>query len=301
MHLVYLCAMIIIALVNSSFAVQCDSNPCELGGTFLPPAYQCLSLPNNLVDILCTCPDGQANLNRRCRVCDLVNCGPTGVCIEQQLFEGLSYACGCINGTDRYLSPGPCPDVSPITPPLTTTTTPTVPTICLNGGVYNPATGTCICPSGYTGIRCEIFNGADLCRDVTCANGGVCNIVPGIGNAVNVECWCLLGFSGEFCELIGTPGRCVSGLCQNGGVCEEKQIGISIYAYCRCPPGFNGRSCQTRYFSCPYTGIFADPSNCKHGKYFECTGATAVSRSCPKGLRYDFFKMQCALNVSCPP
>jgi hypothetical protein len=42
-------------------------------------------------------------------ICDATYCGPTGVCIENSFFEGLSYACGCNNGTSNYLNPGPCP------------------------------------------------------------------------------------------------------------------------------------------------------------------------------------------------
>jgi hypothetical protein len=48
-------------------AVRCNTNPCELGGNFLPPNYNCIELPNNFNDVICTCPDGQGQLNARCR------------------------------------------------------------------------------------------------------------------------------------------------------------------------------------------------------------------------------------------
>ena len=45
-------------------------------------------------------------------ICTTIDCGPTGVCIERSFFEGLYYACGCTNGTQNYLNPGPCPSIS---------------------------------------------------------------------------------------------------------------------------------------------------------------------------------------------
>ena len=118
---------------------------------------------------------------------------------------------------------------------------------------------------------------------------------------------------------VGVLGRCTPGYCQNGGVCEEKISGASIYAYCQCPAGLSGQCCQTckwqkqdfrkaencfffllAYFSCPAPGIYADPRNCKFGRYFQCTGLTLTSASCPRGLRYNFMKMQCDSGVSCP-
>ena len=47
--------------------VQCDTNPCELGGDFLPPHYQCLQAADNLNNVICTCPDGQTVTDARCR------------------------------------------------------------------------------------------------------------------------------------------------------------------------------------------------------------------------------------------
>ncbi len=55
------------------------------------------------------------------------------------------------------------------------------------------------------------------------------------------------------------------------------------------------------YFSCPAPGLYADPINCKFGRYFQCIGSTLTTLSCPTGLRYNFMKMQCDSDVSCPP
>jgi len=285
----------ILAVVKISLAVQCNTNPCELGGEFSPPNYQCIQATDNINNVVCTCPDGGIEINTRCRICDKINCGPTGVCIERSFFENLYYACGCTNGANNYLNPGPCPDANP------TTTTAPPSNICLNGGFYNIATDTCICPSGFTGRYCETVIGSGTCQNVVCANGGVCNPVPTIENGVEVQCLCLNGFAGPNCELIGTPGRCTPTLCLNGGVCEEKISGTAVYAYCRCPPGLTGQCCQTSYFACPTAGVFADPKNCKFGRYFQCNGLTLSTLSCPRGLRYNFMKLRCDSDVSCPP
>lgn len=294
MHHSLLSAFLIISLVKATFAVQCTTNPCELGGDFVPPRYECLQATDNVNNVICTCPDGHAVVNARCRICESVNCGLNGICIEKSFFPNLEYACGCTNGTYNYLNPGPCSNVNPIT-----TTLP--PTICFNGGVYNPATGVCTCLSGYTGTYCETLTGSTNCQNVVCANGGICNPTPTVENGVLIQCQCPSGFFGANCESVGVIARCTPGFCQNGGICEERASGATIYAYCRCPAGFSGQCCQTPYFSCPGSGVYADPVNCKYGRYFQCSGSALTSLSCPRGLRYNFMKMQCDSNVSCPP
>jgi len=289
-----LIGFLIVALAKNSFAVQCNTNPCQLAGDFLPPNYQCFQSTENVNNVICTCPDGQTQVNGPCRICNTVNCGPTGVCIERSFYEALYYACGCTNGTNNYLNPGPCPDAV-----ISTTVPPVV--FCNNGGTYNPATGLCLCPAGYTGSRCETLLTSGNCQNVLCANGGVCNPTPTYENGVEMQCLCVNGFSGPNCEIVGTPGRCVAGLCQNGGICEEKTFALGIYAFCRCPSGYTGQCCQSRYFSCPASGVFADPVNCKFGRYFQCNGSTLLTLSCPRGLRYNFMKMRCDSDVSCPP
>ncbi|CAF3290222.1 unnamed protein product [Rotaria socialis] len=291
MHCITSLLVIIFTLTKSSLAVQCNTNPCILGAGFSPPAYQCLQVPDNFNDVICTCPDGQSEINTPCRVCNKVNCGPNGVCIEKSFYESLFYACGCTNGSSIYIHPGPCPDANPTTP---------APGICFNGGVYNTAAGICICQAGFSGPYCEISPGQTNCQNVVCANGGVCNSVATIENGVDQQCSCLDGFSGSNCELVGVSGRCTPDLCQNGGICEEKNNGVTSYAFCRCPSGIAGQCCQTPYFSCPAPGIFADSTNCKYGRYFQCAGLNLSTLSCPRGLRYNFMKMRCDSDVSCP-
>lgn len=57
---------------------------------------------------------------------------------------------------------------------------------CLNGNCYD---GACTCFPGWGGARCE----KELCRNVTCENGGMC--VDGV-------CKCVAGYEGERCDLV---------------------------------------------------------------------------------------------------
>lgn len=139
------------------------------------------------------------------------------------------------------------------------------------------ATSTCICSAGFGGTFCEISIGKSSplircwseeisllapinCVNVTCVNGGVCNPISSTINGIELQCICpdgkrkhrhflysfaWVGFAGANCELSATNGRCTANFCQNGGICEEKLTGTTVYAYCRCPSGFTGQTCQT--------------------------------------------------------
>jgi hypothetical protein len=52
----------------------------------------------------------------------------------------------------------------------------------------------CVCPPGYSGIRCEI---RDACQSNPCMNGGTCQPIDGNGG---YQCVCPNGFSGLRCE-----------------------------------------------------------------------------------------------------
>ena len=175
------------------------NNPCELNGYFTPPNYNCFQLTN---DVICTCPDGQAVTNARCRktyssrsktplfrwessgVCDRINCGPNGICYDRVIFPGVFFFCGCSNGTGSYARPGPCPGpitstttASTTTTTITTTTTTVVTTFspisCVNGG------------KGNHYIIILIFRSENL----------------GAYNPTTGQCSCPIGFIGPQCEV----------------------------------------------------------------------------------------------------
>ncbi len=67
-------------------------------------------------------------------VCDSINCGPNGVCIEVPTLQSLFYLCECTNGTGKYTILGPCLGVIPTTTTTTTVATTPRPLDCQNGG-----------------------------------------------------------------------------------------------------------------------------------------------------------------------
>ena len=66
---------------------------------------------------------------------------------------------------------------------------------CMNGGTCLPVNGgyQCMCPPGYSGMRCEI---RDACQSNPCMNGGTCQPVNG-----GYQCMCPPGYSGMRCEI----------------------------------------------------------------------------------------------------
>ena len=100
---------------------------------------------------------------------------------------------------------------------------------CMNGGTCLPADGSCICPVGFTGERCE---SSDFCASEPCMNGGTC--LPADGS-----CICPVGFTGERCE---SSDFCASEPCMNGGTC------LPADGSCICPVGFTGERCESNDF-----------------------------------------------------
>jgi len=92
-------------------------------------------------------------------------------------------------------SPDPCHNIS-----------------CLNNGKC--VNGTCDCPSGYMGDRCQTkVEVADPCKNINCLNGGC---------QTKVEV-------ADLCKNIN---------CLNGGICRD--------GACDCPSGYTGTRCQTK-------------------------------------------------------
>ncbi|XP_071956964.1 putative ferric-chelate reductase 1 [Antedon mediterranea] len=68
---------------------------------------------------------------------------------------------------------------------------------CLNEGVCVDETNrfTCVCPSGYSGDRCESQSNTNVCASMPCLNGGIC-----INETNEFTCVCPSGYSGNRCE-----------------------------------------------------------------------------------------------------
>ncbi|CAF1380734.1 unnamed protein product [Rotaria magnacalcarata] len=141
-------------------------------------------------------------------------------------------------------------------------------------------------------------------RECLCRNGGKCYTTPGSGKL----CQCPSGFTGPFCETsinaatrnnAGAFSSCSQVSCENGATCQEQGSNSA----CMCKPGFTGQRCELEYFRCQNNGRFADVSNCKHGRYFECVyygqydlnlpNGILYSRSCPPGLRFSTLSDRC--------
>ena len=100
---------------------------------------------------------------------------------------------------------------------------------CQNGG--NCVHGTCNCPSGYTGDRCQTkVQPSDPCKNMICLNGGICR---------DGKCDCPSGYTGEKCQTKVQPNDpCKNITCLNGGICRDGN--------CDCPSGYSGNRCQTK-------------------------------------------------------
>uniref|UniRef100_A0A8C3R0R3 Sushi, von Willebrand factor type A, EGF and pentraxin domain-containing protein 1 n=1 Tax=Cyanoderma ruficeps TaxID=181631 RepID=A0A8C3R0R3_9PASS len=124
----------------------------------------------------------------------------------------------------------------------------------------------CICPLGYTGLKCETQ--VDECKSSPCQNNGICK--DGIGTFV---CHCQSGYS--VCHVILSPAlskllshlqysvvllstsnpcllceedvnECSSSPCLNGAHCVD---GKNSYS-CTCAKGFTGLNCEVNINDC---------------------------------------------------
>uniref|UniRef100_A0A8C3NG23 Sushi, von Willebrand factor type A, EGF and pentraxin domain-containing protein 1 n=1 Tax=Geospiza parvula TaxID=87175 RepID=A0A8C3NG23_GEOPR len=95
----------------------------------------------------------------------------------------------------------------------------------------------CICPLGYTGLKCETQ--VDECKSSPCQNNGICK--DGIGTFV---CHCQPGYSGLLCEE--DINECSSSPCLNGAHCVDGKNGYR----CSCAEGFTGVHCEREMNEC---------------------------------------------------
>ncbi|XP_055610242.1 protein cueball [Uranotaenia lowii] len=105
---------------------------------------------------------------------------------------------------------------------------------CLNKGILNHNTNSCICLPEYHGTFCEI----PICNNF-CAQG---ECVVGIDN--RPYCKCNAQFEGERCDR----KKC-DGYCFNKGTCQVSTEGVQS---CSCPKNFSGPRCETAICSSDY-------------------------------------------------
>lgn len=86
----------------------------------------------------------------------------------------------------------------------------------------------CVCPTNFSGPRCE------SCAAIQCLNGGTCRITFGAFD--KYRCSCLDGFEGLFCEI----DRC-RGYCKNGGTCNIHPV---TGPKCDCHNNYSGENCE---------------------------------------------------------
>ncbi|KAF2366808.1 EGF-like calcium-binding domain [Trinorchestia longiramus] len=114
---------------------------------------------------------------------------------------------------------------------------------CGNGTcVSTEGSHSCQCLPGYHGKFCQFFKCLDVCKHGTCIESA----------SGNTTCECDGGWEGERCDVDQCNGSDCHGdntaqvectpPCRNNGYCV--QASGSGKRFCRCPPGYHGRSCE---------------------------------------------------------
>lgn len=195
----------------------CNGFRCQHNGTcFLSKAISGKLQPE------CRCPDS----NYEGRLCELDKCESkycknggkgfrqedTGVCqclclmpftgprCDDRLSDSVATACG---------------DLGP----------------CQNGGQCK-FVNYCDCPLDYIGPLCNTYIGvgSNPCRDIMCANNGICVVDT---NSLEASCVCDSIYSGSRCNKVGYTH------CLHGG-------SLTTGSECVCPEGFHGSRCEHR-------------------------------------------------------
>ncbi|TPP62143.1 hypothetical protein FGIG_02108 [Fasciola gigantica] len=222
----------------------CFDNPCLNGGA-------CVYDVSSLDGIACRCAENF--IGDRCELklpaCSAKPCDPYGRCVEQ--ISG--YTCECLDGVDGPHCNG-------------------------NNGAHFELPDT---------KNQDNFNATkvDSCPVGTCANGARCVALvrsqptrpedsPSPGSDRICQCDTAIGrFDGPRCDndvdecVVGVPEGANSSACLNGGQC------VNTYGsyFCRCPPGWSGPRCASKYQACSNGSVCRNGGTCvEHDIGFQC-------------------------------
>ncbi|XP_067085594.1 sushi, nidogen and EGF-like domain-containing protein 1 [Osmerus mordax] len=203
---------------------ECASQPCVNGGVCAdqvdgytcscPARFTGAHCETELVAVQVNSSSSQAE--NQTASCGGEGCGPRQTCLYS---SPGSYNCTCNPGFYGDKCEEEC--------------------LCQNGGLCLDLNGTCECPSGYTGLYCQLEVTQTPCSNSRpCPDGGPCLEYGG-----TYLCTCHTGVL----ELDPNPypyvqprSVCESGPCQNGGFCYERDGGYS----CECKHGYRGKNCE---------------------------------------------------------
>lgn len=137
--------------------------------------------------------------------------------------------------------------------------------------VMSPAGEHCVCPDGYTGLRCEIE--VARCGERNCYHGSTCARDDDRGedlcdcNAAHTDA---ASYAGAGCEQVSTS-RCTPGLdqdgkdafCTNRGRCIEDPL--TRHEGCVCDEGWSGDTCDVQGDVEPVCDLDCNGGSCRFG------------------------------------
>lgn len=253
---------------NDSFVAECV---CDVGDTYDPPA--CTSLKCTLDcgngycnSGDCACSQSNQQFNTLTQTCEPI-CDP-----HNTLAAFSNGTCQCIDG---FLSDDGCRS-----------------SICQNSGVW--IKGACVCPAGWTGAFCDVFNRCfqhgywdsetGVCKCFAPYTGSSCNTLTCVNNRVKLDptntpdslCDCPFALNGSRCEIdlcapygvyntitdrcdctddLHTGLFCKDDLCLNGGFFDANT------SACHCADQYHGHACQNRVCGA-HGALLVDDNEC---------------------------------------
>ncbi|CAF4156024.1 unnamed protein product, partial [Rotaria sordida] len=201
----------------------CSTNPCSNGATCVavhPDSFiHCICAPGFAGDF-CDYPITTPSvINTQCPVNPCLNGASCSI------IPGGSFKCTCAIGFTGLLCESREHSIQNACQSQP----------CQNSGIcYLTLTDfACICPTGYSGTRCDINLAAtNPCFHSPCQNSGTCLVL----DPFRYRCICSNGFLGVRCEQrICNPNPCLS-----GGICLPHGNTFQ----CQCPSQYSGHYCE---------------------------------------------------------